>query len=70
MKRPRIRTFRLFERLLDGPPRYVPPTACDGCATADEDDHTTRCRSSGDARAVQAAAHRIGSVHEAAPGEA
>jgi hypothetical protein len=64
----RPRTFRLFERTIDGPPLYTAPPACDGCGSKD-DEHATWCRSAGDARTVQAAAHFIGSVHATVPGE-
>jgi hypothetical protein len=70
MRRRRPRTFRLYERLADGPRRYVAPAACDDCGTTNDDEHATWCRSAGNARAVHAASHHVGSVHETAPGEA
>jgi hypothetical protein len=67
--RNRPRTFASFERVADGPRGYVPPAACDTCGTSDDDEHATWCRSSGHGRAVQAAAHHVGSVHASLPGE-
>ncbi|WP_438028948.1 hypothetical protein [Sorangium sp. So ce233] len=68
MKRPRVSvpTFRLFERLLDGPPVYIaPPSRCPDCRGKDRE-HERWCPR---ARGVQVGARHIGSVHEAAPGE-
>jgi hypothetical protein len=72
MKRHRSapRTFRDFERLADGPRGYVAPGACDGCGTSDDDDHATWCRTSGNGRAVQFAAHFVAGVNESLPGDA
>lgn len=64
--RSRPRTFRLFERVTDGPRDYVaPPSGCPGCGGID-DDHAPGCPQ---ASRQQVGAHHVGSVNRVLPGE-
>jgi hypothetical protein len=67
MKRHRStpRTFSLYERLADGPPRYVAPLGCPDCGSID-DDHSPGCQK---ASRQQIGAHHVGSVNKVLPGE-
>jgi hypothetical protein len=65
--RVRPRTFRLFERLADGPRGYVAPVECEDCGTRDENEHSRWCQHF---RGAAIGAHHVGKVNESLPGDA
>jgi hypothetical protein len=67
MKRHRStpRTFRLYERLADGPRGYVASLGCPACGGID-DDHAPGCRQ---ASRAQFGAHHVGKVNASLPGD-